>query len=65
MIKMSYTMNKYEVLKALNDIKSRAEWASGALTLLGADNVDYLKIINAIKISMDVIEESEDDEYEV
>ena len=62
---MGYTMSKYEVLKALADIKSRAEWASGALTMLGADNVDYLKIINAIKISMDVIEESEEDEYEV
>lgn len=62
---MNYKMSRYEVLKALNDIKSRAEWASGALTMLGADNIEYLKIINAIKISMDVIGESEEDEYEV
>ena len=62
---MSYKMNKYEVLKALDDIKSRAEWASGALTMLGAENVDYLKIINAIKISIDLVEDSDDDDFEV
>lgn len=62
---MSHKMNKYEVLKALDDIKSRAEWASGALTMLGADNVDYLKIISAIKISIDLVEDSDDDEFEV
>lgn len=62
---MSYKMNKYEVLKALDDIKGRAEWASGALTMLGAENVDYLKIINAIKISIDLVEDSDDDDFEV